>query len=1118
MSHADGPGDDFHNDDERLAAALAAYDAGLAEGRITWIGSQSESNSPGSTSADDLQRMRRLQDVLHRLDEDRRRDKLQDTAGPDDGPDASKKLGRFEILRELGRGGWGVVFLAWDPELRRKIALKVPRPETLMSREHHRRFIREAQTAAGLDHPGIVPIYESGEIGPIWYIASAYCGGCTLADWLKRNQKPVPVRDAANLILALAEAMHYTHSRGIVHRDLKPSNILLPHAAVSAVDAREVSLREPRITDFGLAKLLEVQSDETRSGLLLGTPAYMAPEQAEGRLREVGPATDVYALGVILYELLTEKNPFVGRTDLDTLRQIGQCEPASPSRLRHNLPRDLEAICLKCLSKSPERRYRAAGELAADLRLFLGGKPTLARPLSAWQSGLKWSRRRPALAGLIAVLILAAVGLSSLGGWHVSQLKSKNVELQAAVEEAEKQRGMAVEGERKARREAYAALMGRASELRKRGQFGLLSELLNRSRPTSGEEDLRDFTWYYLWRQSHNERFLRAHSEVVASVAFSPDGQSCASGGGGGMVNLWDVKTGELRASLKGHETVVLSIDFSPGGQQLVTCGSNHLLGEPAEVKLWDVAKGELLADLAGPLTYARAVCFGPDGRSILIAGSIDNDRTGVIRLYDLETRQAKNLLKASRRYTSLALSDDGRYLAAGCGLPISELQAQEVHGADLIFIWDFVAGEKRVLSSADGHMAASLAFLKNRDTLVSGGYDGTVRLWNLDSGEDSILSRWGEAGNEWIDRLALSPNGQSLVICRNQLNSRSSTMEFWDMDREAPMSPSSKLPYLVYSLSFAPDGQILALGCGDHLLRLRNQNIPREFLSFQAHEGEVWALAFSPDDRTLASGGDDHDIKLWDSSSGKVRATLIGHNSLVSDLEYSPNGRWLATASYDQTVKLWDAHSGELRTTLQGHTQAVRCVEFSPDGRLLASAGKDRVVRLWDLATGNALHQLAGHNNQIRCLAFSPGNQYLVSGSEDGTIKYWDADAGISLKQIQATDQVWSLAFSPDGRLLASGGRDTNITIWNADSGQRLEVLRGHTGGVRSLTFSPNGCTIASASEDRTVRLWHAVTGHELLSFEDQPHELQSVVFSHDGRKLAATLNDGTLRIWDAE
>jgi serine/threonine protein kinase/tetratricopeptide (TPR) repeat protein len=445
--------DEITHRDEDYLPWLVACDNALAQGDAQ-RGSSGSTDLPATWRArleGDLAFIQMLRKVLPRRD-------LMEDAGQPPG-DLLNRLGRFEIRRELGRGAFGVVFLAWDPQLGREVALKVPRTEVLITAELRQRFIREARAAAVLDHPNVVPVYEAGEVGPICYIASAYCPGPTLAQWLKERSDPVPLPLAAKLVATLAEAVHHAHGRGVVHRDLKPSNVLLQRqpcetagSAHSAANKPETTQHladvegevVPRITDFGLAKLIvdpqglagEESAPHTQTGALLGTPNYMAPEQASGKTKDIGFAADVYALGVILYELLTGRPPFRGETTLETLEQVRSQEPLPPSRLRTKLSRDLETICLKCLQKDPRKRYVSAAALADDLQRHLAGSPIKARPIGVWERGVKAARRRPAMATLAAASLLATLIVAAQFLGYSAALARKNVALGEALQQA----------------------------------------------------------------------------------------------------------------------------------------------------------------------------------------------------------------------------------------------------------------------------------------------------------------------------------------------------------------------------------------------------------------------------------------------------------------------------------------------------------------------------------------------------------------------------------------------------------------------------------------------------------------------------------------------------------
>ena len=481
-----------------------------------------------------------------------------------------QRIGRFEIRRALGEGGYGIVLLAFDPQLGREVALKIPRAEALVTRELRTRFQYEARIAAGLDHPNIVPVYDAGEVGPVCYIASAFCPGVTLAEWLHKRDQPVPFDLAAELVAVLADAVQHAHSRGVLHRDLKPSNIILTPRDVSQTPASASGGRLefiPRLTDFGLAKLAEVAPQaQTRTGAVLGTPEYMSPEQAAGHTKEIGVATDVYALGVILYELLVGRPPFRGATAVETLRLIDSREPTLPSRMRTGLPRDLDTICLKCLSKEPPRRYLSARELAEDLRRYLAGEPVEARPVGRVERLTRWCRRNPvesALVAAVAIALLAGTVVSTYFG--IQAVGRKQAEIDAAVAKVNADNAQAATD--MAQHHLYLAKMLVAKSAWDEVRIQDLTDALAAVKPehTLGT-DYRRFEWYYWQRACHMDLLTVPVAGPAYCVRFSPKGDRLAIAGEAGKLWIADATTGRTINEISAHDGPIWSLSFTSDG------------------------------------------------------------------------------------------------------------------------------------------------------------------------------------------------------------------------------------------------------------------------------------------------------------------------------------------------------------------------------------------------------------------------------------------------------------------------------------------------------------------------------------------------------------------------
>jgi WD40 repeat protein/serine/threonine protein kinase len=1069
-------------------------------------------------------------------------------------PGATRDLpllfGRFELLREVGRGGFGVVYLARDPVLSRPVALKVPRPEMLVTPEARKRFTREAHAAAVLDHPNIVPVHEAGEIGSIAYIVSSYCEGPSLSEWLKARHQPVPARAAAQLIATLGHALEHAHERGILHRDLKPSNVMLQATAAPNTAGTEFFDFVPRVADFGLAKLTADEGDLTHTGAPIGSPPYMAPEQAAGRLRDLGPATDVYALGATLYEVLTGRAPFRGETPAETIRQVIDDEPIAPRVLRPGVDADLETICLRCLNKDASRRYPSAAALAVDLERLLAGQPIHARPASLWERSLKWARRRPALAAAAALAVIvtcgAAGGLAWSNSWlqaHNERLKRESDRADRHAEDADRQRQIAVEREELTDRHLHAAQLRLASQACDVGQFERAQEVLLDDVYGPGPRHL-DFAWRYLWRVSRREVALLGHHPApVRRIELSPDGRTLASGDAGGGVLLWDTSSRRCRATLSGHARAAEWLAFSPDGTLLASCGDTEpVTNGKKELLLWDVATGQLRSRPEGAIANdVRLMAFLDRGRLLAVV-TRDAHSIRTIRVWDLASGTAQPKLRYQiTGLGSVMAAPDGKFVAVreadarltlrdpasggitrtiATDLPDVRALAVSANGRSLaaalpskVFVWDLHSDGAPRIYSDDEPRADRLVFSPDGSTLavVSGAWQVSVR--DLATGKRQPIASLDPARVGTFD-LAFSPDGKHLALRGSGLPGGTIPMAIWRVatgEREKVFPGRRSFQYIC----FATDGASLYLG-GDHDLSVWKPQQVDELNSFPNHHDEVWTVAFSPDGETVLSGGNDRTLRLWDPETGRELITMRGHNALVSTAAFRPDGSMVASGSFDarENINLWDAANGQLIRTLAGHTDRVRSVSFAPDGDTLASAGSDRTIRLWDVLTGDPRGVLIGHDDAVRQVAFSPDGLTLASAGNDRTLRLWDVRTGRRLAAQPGRYPVSATAFAPDGLTLASADESGFITLWDRATMAPRRVINGDDEEVRALAFSPDGRALASAGASRTIRVWDPVTGQELLTISGSLGQVNALAFSPDGDTLVSADHGGFARI----
>ena len=1049
-----------------------------------------------------------------------------------------KQFGRFSIVRELGRGGFGVVFLAEDRVLGRQVALKVPRPEVLITPEVRRRFVREAEAASRLDHPNVVPVYEVGEESPICYIASAYCEGLTLAQWLRVQTVSVPIRVAARLVLDLAAAVAHAHERGVLHRDLKPGNILLERRdggqSVTAGACPDLDFL-PRICDFGLAKMLDQVSHETRSGMPIGSPAYMAPEQAAGRVREHGPATDVYALGVILYEVLTGTPPHRGESDLETLRLVADQDPPSLRALRPGVPRDLETIALKCLEKQPVRRYSGASELLADLQRFLDGRPVKARPVSAWARAGKWAKRRPIHAALAAVLGAAVLAVMAGLEWarerdkrHGDEIRHADDRSRRSQTEASNQRAVVYRERLLNYQQRVATQVKSAGSLIRLEAYEQVISILDTLGPPEGLPDARGFVWHYLDQIVRPPvTLMPALPKRTRAVAYSRDGRTIALADDANNTFLIDAKSGALRELSARHKFPhCVRLLFSNDGSTLASL-SRPVGRSGSEVKLWDVARGAELEGMTESFGYCCQILFSPDGANFVTVEAVDgrpygpvcswrisDDRTHVTLCESIRSQQLKSSLSPAKRTadaakrmfrlsdvlavtpeedsTSAVWSDTGEiflYISSGYCKAVCRLQ-----GSEVVFIprTDLLVPYTAAAVDEIARVAIALT--------------GAVRARPIHQGVAVVYARF-------------SRDGRTAAVVDRSPGNHAGILRLIDVStgRVGVESPSGDL-WAEWNFDFAPDQDALLVVGKDTQARRWDFSHWRAPTAFEGHTKEVWGLAFSRDGRTLVSSSDDSTLKLWDVASGVEQRTLKDHVGLVTAVAYSPDGSLLASAGWDGTVRLWKAASGVPLTPLQAPRAHVRALAFSPDGRTLASGGDDRAIRLWDTANGRELKTpMSSQIDRVLSLTFTRDGKTLFSGSQDKTIRLWDREEGRLRAAWTADNVVYALACSPDGQILAAAQHSGTVRLWEVAQQKARPPLRGHVGDVLGVAFSPDGLTLATAGRDHSVRLWDPITGLELLSLQGHTAPVNGIAFSPDGAILATGSHDGAIKLWRA-
>jgi WD40 repeat protein/tRNA A-37 threonylcarbamoyl transferase component Bud32 len=1082
-------------------------------------------------------------------------------------PQKPPALEGFDVERELGRGGMGVVYKARHRTLARDCALKLIANAALAGTEELERFRTEARLAAGLNHPNIVHVYEVGEHEGLPWFALEYVEGYSLDQRI--DGQPQPALSSAALVETLARAVHFAHQKQIIHRDLKPANVLLSADGV------------PKVADFGLAKQLHTARSITEPGAIIGTPSYMAPEQAWGKseIRQVGPTTDVWALGAILYECLTGRPPFRGETVIDTLQQVVDQEPVKPSELNARTPSDLEIICLKCLHKDPRKRYGSAEALADDLGRFLAGKPILARPVGAGERAVKWMKRRPAvtalLAGIVGVTVIGFVLV--VWQWREAEAARKKEQERAEAERratlaARKARDEADQQRRQAQKLNVSLALERGLTLCEGGEvragFLWLARSLALAREvgaTSQEQSLRRLL--ALWTPAfHHPSAYLAHPSEIEAIAQGPGG-SVLTGCRDGTATLWDAG-GRKVAVLRGHQGAVTAIAFHPGGKLLVTGSRDKTarlwspatgkqIGEPlqhrepvtaaafsrdgqvvwtgtrGDVQRWDTATGKPIGELLPIDGEVRAIAFSPDGKTV--AATTEESTRGQTRLWEAGSGKLIGgplVPPGSRTFTwytsgtrmspSVAFSPDSRTLITALA------------NADL---WDTATGKHLGVVLKNPGMFQAVAWSPDGKTILTGSIQGnesqaTAQVWTVAGKPIGKPLRHAGA----VRTVAFSPDGALALT-----GSDDQTARVWDAATGEPAGTPLRLEKTVRYVAFGAEGKTILTAGDDRTAILWSVDTRVARPRLLPSRGLVNVVAFRPDGKVLVTGADDRLARLWSAVTGALIGAPLVHEGGVTAVAFRDDGL-LMTATRRGEVRLWKTDGTPASEPLQHPAQQkskvhlpngtiltyqdpgteITVAVFSPDGKTAVTGSKNNTAQLWDVDRGKAIGQLLRHDAQVVAVAFSPDSRIVYTATPDKIVRRWDAATGKLVgKVLKVPEPLWAMALSPDGRTLVTAGgserKPSEARLWRLDRDEPIGSPLRHQGRMLAAIFSPDGKAVATGCDNGTARLWDAVTGKPLGEPQRHRGPVQALAFTRDGLLLVTGSKDGMARMWDA-
>ncbi len=1011
----------------------------------------------------------------------------RDPAHPLDSPAA---IPGYRLLSEIHRGSQGVVYRAIHSATQQPVALKILVARRRDNEQERRRFEREIDIVGTLEHPNIAKLYDSGSVSEMRFFAMELVEGESVDQWLRRHsslailpRSPAMLRETLRLFHQICDGVAHAHRKGIVHRDLKPENILLDEEQV------------PHIIDFGLAKPIDHSPTgaggvQTQSGEFLGTIAYASPEQVSGNIGQVDVRSDVYSLGVLLYELLTYRLPYdVGGSLLDVLQRIREAEPIRPSAVRRDIDHELETIVLKALAKSPERRYETAGALAADLRRYLAGDPIEAKSPTVWYVTRKLVRRHRWLAATVTafILVVCAGLVTSIALWQQAAAERDSARL------AQRTASIARKNETRLRRQAegasaraeFQAFVANlaAGELALR-QYDVVDA---RDRLERIPVSLRRWEWYHLAnRLDTSVARFHGHSSYVEDVACYHHRPLAVSVSWNNSVCVWDLRTRETIRTIP-LDAHAWSVAVSPEDRWIAIGdwdGTLHVI----DATTFDTAR-----QVRHPGARVASVGFAPDGSAV--AGSFvfvsATSLESLVQLVDCTTGNTVSQWTQPSYVHTISFDPLGNRLAIATS---DNVEIRQLPGGDVV---QSLPGKQTAAFASAG---TQLAYATERDSVV---------IYSLEH-DRQLVELKGHTGD--IHHIVFA-SGDSRVVTA----SRDKTVRIWDASTGEPLTTCLGHTWTVTSLAATPDGRQVVSASWDSSCRIWSlEETPARFRRIQAHKKPILTVAVSPDGTKLASGSEGATAKIWDLATGRLLRTLSGHAGPIQEVAFSPNGQLIATASWDHTIRLWKIDDSGPPRVLAGHTDRVHAVAFSPDGKLLYSGSADNRLIVWDVASAKLLRQSVEHDDHIHRVVIGRAGMLLASAGHR-SVRIWDAPSlePRSTLPRQIVENDFTLAVDPSDSWLAAGSYGHQIVLWRLEDLRPAWRLQGHTDETLSLDWNPEGDRLVSCSLDGTVRVWDPHHATLLIKLDSKRQLVQSIAFSPDGTSIVGGTDRGDVLIW---